>query len=196
MKDGDTRLRLWAARGLIGTGLVCLLWCGVVIGHAHAWQREKRAVVDRLRQTASAERVDVGAAMPIRGGAPLGELEVPRLHLSAVIVEGDDETALKVAVGHLPDTPFPWETGNTAMAAHRDTFFRPLKDVRVGDVVRVRTPHGEFEYRVRNILIVNPDDVWVLDSAEHPTLTLITCYPFWYVGHAPQRFVVRAERET
>jgi sortase A len=77
--------------------------------------------------------------------AIVGTIEIPRLRLSATVIEGDDESALKVAIGHLSETPMPWEEGNSAFAAHRDTFFRPLKDVAVGDVIRVTTPHGEFE---------------------------------------------------
>jgi sortase A len=101
---------------------------------------------------------------------------------------------LNVAVGHLSDTALPWEPGNSAFAAHRDTFFRPLKDIKAGDLVRVATPRGLFEYRVRQTTIVNPEDVWVLNATDQQVLTLITCYPFSYIGHAPQRFVVRAER--
>jgi sortase A len=97
-------------------------------------------------------------------------------------------------VGHLPDTPLPWEEGNSALAAHRDTFFRPLTDVTIGDPIRLTTPRGGFEYRVGEILIVEPGDVWVLEASDRPTLTLITCYPFTYVGLAPRRFVVRAWR--
>jgi sortase A len=109
---------------------------------------------------------------------------------------GDSEATLDVAVGHLPDTPKPWEPGNSAFAAHRDGLFRPLKNIRVGDDVRVRSVHGEFVYRVRGTKIVTPDDLSVLEPTATDTLTLITCYPFNYVGHAPKRFIVQAERLT
>ena len=121
--------------------------------------------------------------------------EVPRLHLSAAIAEGDDESTLGKAVGHLADTPLPWQqTGNAAFAAHRDGLFRPLRDIRVNDDVRVVTAHGEFLYRVKKTQVVNPEDVWVLAPTKAATVTLITCYPFSFVGHAPQRFIVQAER--
>ena len=92
-------------------------------------------------------------------GGLVGELEIPRLHLSTVVIEGDDEAALRVTVGHLADTPLPWEEGNSAFAARRDFYFHPLKDVRIGDLVRV-TPRGVLEYHVRETLITNPADVW------------------------------------
>lgn len=127
-------------------------------------------------------------------GDPVGQIVIPRVGLDAVVVEGDDESVLRVAVGHLPDTPLPWEDGNTALAGHRDTFFRPLRKIAEGDEIRLVTRHGTFEYRVRETLVVQPEDVWVLNVTDQPTLTLITCYPFGYVGPASQRFIVRADR--
>jgi LPXTG-site transpeptidase (sortase) family protein len=127
-------------------------------------------------------------------GEALGLLEIPRLGLSAPVVEGDDNAALRGAAGHLPDTPHPWENGNSAIAAHRDGLFRPLRHIRVGDEVRVQTSHGSIRYKVTDTHIVQPTDLSVLQPAAGPTLTLITCYPFYYVGSAPQRFIVHADR--
>ena len=127
-------------------------------------------------------------------GEPIGTLEIARVGLSGVVVEGDSDAVLDRAIGHLPDTPLPWKDGNSALAAHRDTIFRPLKGVRLGDVLRLKTPHGDFDYRVTETLIVKPDEVWVLDPTPVTTLTLISCWPFNYIGHAPERFIVRAER--
>ena len=110
------------------------------------------------------------------------------------MVEGDDTSVLDRAIGHLPDTPLPWHAGNSALAAHRDALFRPLKGIRFGDLLRLRTPHGTFDYRVRDILIVKPEAVWVIETTTVSMLTLISCYPFTYLGHAPERFIVRAER--
>ena len=98
------------------------------------------------------------------------------------------------AVGHLPDTPLPWQRrGNVALAAHRDGLFRPLENIRIDDDVRIVTPRGEFHYRVTKTHIVDPDDVWVIAPTDTPTITLITCYPFSFVGNAPRRFIVQAE---
>jgi sortase A len=114
--------------------------------------------------------------------------------VSAAVANGDDDGTLMVAIGHLPDTPFPWEAGNSALAGHRDTFFRQLRNIRVGDDMRVTTPYGDFTYQVSRTLIVTPEDLSVLEPTADPTLTLITCYPFSYVGHAPKRFIVQAVR--
>lgn len=109
-------------------------------------------------------------------------------------MSGDDDATLDMAVGHLPDTPRPWEPGNSAMAAHRDGLFRPLKGIKVGDELRLRTREGDFTYRVRETKVVMPTDLSVLEPTEHNSLTLITCYPFNYVGAAPKRFIVHADR--
>ena len=95
-------------------------------------------------------------------------------------------------MGYIPGTALPGEAGNVGLAGHRDTFFRQLRDIRPDDEIRVATPDGIFSYRVERTLIVNPTDVWVLDPTSTATLTLVTCYPFTYIGSAPQRFIVRA----
>jgi sortase A len=123
-------------------------------------------------------------------------LEIPRLGLSSIVVEGDDATALLVGVGHLADTPLPWHDGNSVLAAHRDTFFRPLAGIRRNDVIRFSTADAEFEYVVTETMIVESTAVEVLDPTETAMLTLITCYPFDYIGPAPNRFIVRAERQS
>lgn len=127
-------------------------------------------------------------------GKPIGVIEIPRLGLSSVVLEGDETAALLLGVGHLSDTPLPWRDGNSVLAAHRDTFFRGLGRIRPKDVIRFRTADAELEYRVQETRIVKPTDVEVLAPTKAAVLTLITCYPFTYIGPAPQRFIVRAER--
>ena len=109
---------------------------------------------------------------------------------------GSDARTLQLAVGHIPGTALPGEAGNVGLAGHRDTFFRRLQNIRPDDEIRLTTPDGFFTYRVRRTVIVQPRDVWVLDPTDEPTLTLVTCYPFSYVGSAPQRFIVRASLEA
>jgi sortase A len=128
------------------------------------------------------------------GSNVVGLLQIPRLGFSTPILEGDDAETLRGAAGHLPDTPHPWEVGNSAIAAHRDGIFRPLRNVRVGDELRVQSPHGEIRYRVSDTHIVVPTDLSVLETKTPHMLTLITCYPFNYIGAAPKRFIVHAER--
>jgi sortase A len=101
---------------------------------------------------------------------------------------------LRLAVGHVPGTALPGEDGNVVLAGHRDTFFRPLKDVEPGDAVTLTTPEGRFEYRVEAAEVVAPTRTDLLESTSAPTLTLVTCYPFYLVGSAPDRFIVRATR--
>ena len=182
---------LWIERVLLGTGTVCLVWWGMVALQATRYQSQQRAALERMRVAAPAV---VNASVVITTGSLIGSLDIPRLRLSATIAHGDDDATLKVAIGHLPETPLPWHEGNSALAGHRDTFFRPLQHIRVGDEMRVSTLHGDFRYQVRETIVVGPNDVWVLDPTDRPTLTLITCYPFSYVGKAPRRFIVKAER--
>ncbi len=109
-----------------------------------------------------------------------------------MIAEGVDHGTLKRAVGHIPGTALPGEDGNIVLAAHRDTYFRPLRNIQKGDEIALTTWSGAYRYRVESIQIVGPDDVRVLRPTSLPTLTLVTCYPFYFVGSAPKRFIVRA----
>ena len=127
---------------------------------------------------------------------PLGILRVSRLRVEAAVLEGTDESTLNRAVGHITGTAQPGTAGNVGIAGHRDSFFRALKDVAIGDTIDLATPAGPVVYRVEQTWIVTPDDVWVLAPTPVPALTLVTCYPFYFVGSAPQRFIVRAVRST
>lgn len=122
----------------------------------------------------------------------VGRIEIPRLRVSAVIAEGVDAGTLQRAVGHVPGTPFPGETGNVVLAGHRDSFFRGLRNARRGDRIRVTTPDGVIDYLVQSVRVVGATRTEILSGDGLPALTLITCYPFNYLGSAPDRFVVRA----
>jgi sortase A len=126
--------------------------------------------------------------------ALVGRIEIPRLGIDAPVREGAHDDTLRVAVGHIGGTARPGQGGNAGLAAHRNTFFRPLRDVKVGDTVVVTTDAGSFTYRVDGLRIVDPTEVSVLDPTPAETLTLVTCYPFDWVGEAPQRLIVRAVR--
>ena len=126
--------------------------------------------------------------------ALIGRIEIPRLRMSAMVREGDDEDTLRRAVGHLPDTPRPGQKGNVTLAGHRDTFFRALRNAHKNDRISIRTLDGDYHYVIESTRIVDPEDLDVLKASSGNTLTLVTCYPFWYVGHAPRRFVVRARQ--
>jgi sortase A len=127
---------------------------------------------------------------------PLGVLRVARLNVEAAILEGTDDATLNRAVGHIAGTAAPGDAGNAGIAGHRDSFFRALKNIAVGDAVEITTPSGALVYHVERTWIVTPEDVWVLDPTSSSALTLVTCYPFHFVGSAPQRFIVRAVRSA
>lgn len=193
------RIVRWIERGLAAIGVVCLIWAGTVSMSAVVYQGRQRVLLERhisSVQEPEANHAPNAGVRPAEFAGSIGRLEIPRIGLSAVVAEGDDEHTLKIAVGHLPDTPLPWQEGNVALAGHRDTFFRPLRRISVGDDIRLTTPRGDYRYQVTRQTVVDPEELWVLDASSGAALTLITCYPFDFVGPAPRRFVVHAERIT
>ena len=174
---------------LLTIAVVCLTAYGL---RMYMIQRAQSELTAEIHETMH----DVNVPPGIPADGIIGEIEIPRLKLTAPFKAGDDDSVLDLSVGYLPDTPLPWlpGDGNSAFAAHRDRLFRPLEHIRAGDAIRLSTRHGEFNYRVVNTKIVEPTDVWVLNTQPHVNLTLITCYPFTYVGHAPHRFIVQAEK--
>ena len=122
----------------------------------------------------------------------IGRLQIPRLKLSVMVREGADERTLSRAVGHIPGTALPGRLGNVGLAGHRDTFFRALRNIREDDAIEFETTQGMYRYVVKSTRIVGPRDVSVLAASGGENLTLVTCYPFYYVGSAPKRFIVRA----
>lgn len=184
----------WLQWTLVAGGVACVSWLYVSWKEAAFYQLYARTELQQIvREVPAAARPHLPASLR-QYESVVGVLEVPRLAVSVVVAEGDDDAMLRVAAGHLPDTPLPWEAGNASMAGHRDTFFRALRSLRVGDDVRMVTTRGTFDYRVSRMVIVGPHDVSVLHPDDGTALTLITCYPFTYVGDAPLRFIVQAQR--
>ena len=140
--------------------------------------------------TASIRADSLGTAG--RGESPLGRIEISSIGLEAMILEGADTRTLRRAVGHIPGTPLPGEEGNVALTGHRDTFFRPLRNIRKDDEITLTTLNGSYRYRVDSTEVIEPEDTGVLAGSDKAVLTLVTCYPFYFVGPAPQRFIVRA----
>ena len=128
--------------------------------------------------------------------APLAILRIPKIDLEVAVLDGTDDFTLNRAVGHIEYTALPGDNGNIGIAGHRDGFFRGLKDVRKGDTLELETLAGRDSYRITDIWIVNPEDAQVLDPTPEPTVTLVACYPFYFVGHAPKRYIVRGVREA
>ena len=190
-----------AERLLLVIGAAALCW--FFAGEIHA-AREQSALSRELEAARRSAAAGAGAGALARSGsaetppvlatrALVGRIEVPRLRLSALAREGVDVRTLRGSVGHVPGTALPGAPGNAAFAAHRDTFFRPLAGIKKDDTIVVTTPGGVHRYRVFDTRIVDPTEVSVLRSGQLSQLTLVTCYPFDYVGSAPQRFIVHAE---
>ena len=180
-------------RGLLALALTCAGTYALAQVRAHLYTAIEGARVSALVEGRAVSLPSTARARAeARIGRAWGRLELPRLGLSALVAEGVDEGTLGVAVGHFPDSAFPGEGGNVALAGHRDTAFQMLKEVWPEDVVRLTTPDGTFDYRVEWLAIVDPARTDVVASTGESLLTLVTCYPFDYVGRAPRRYVVRA----
>lgn len=204
--NSRTRLR-WLHRGSLLIGVVLLaLWSGAWLeSYAFQASESKKLEAARIERAfaPSAADVNVHAAFigPPEAGAKLrtrertdalGRIEIPRLGITAIVAQGVDDKTLKRAVGHVAWTALPGRPGNCALAGHRDTFFRGLGDVRKYDWIRIVTPERTLTYQVAWTEVVDPSRVDLLDSTDTRALTIVTCYPFKFVGRAPKRFVVRA----
>jgi sortase A len=160
------------------------------------WYQDDETVKFETPSAPAAEPGAVQAAAAVADGTAIGEIEMPRLGLKSIVVQGDSAKDLRLAVGHIPETALPGEGGNVALAGHRDGLFRPLRDVQQGDPIILRTQDGEFQYQVQWTAVVPPTAVTVIQPTSEPALTLVTCFPFHYFGAAPDRFVVRAREIT
>jgi len=219
-RSSSSRALGWIAWALGLAGTAALAWTALQVEDAREYQQAARqalaetspsfengAIAPRVESAPSvdAARLDRDASTsgrdsPTRrrpatsSGVPLGALSIPRLRLSVVVLHGTDGQTLRRGVGHIEKTAMPGQLGNVGIAGHRDTFFRSLRQVQLGDDVLLETPSGRLHYRVASFRVVGPSDVDVLDPTSEATLTLVTCYPFGYFGSAPDRFVVRATR--
>ncbi len=185
------RLLRWSQWSLLAISVSMLAWCCYVLVDTWSFQRTEQRQFEVLR----VDRIAAPDAIPPpASGGLIGRIDIPRLDISVVVIEGTGSTTLRRAVGHIPGTALPGHRGNIGISGHRDTFFRPLRNIRKGDLITLTTLEGEYRYRVVSTKIVMPSDVSVLDSDGREILTLVTCHPFYFVGAAPDRFIVRAER--
>lgn len=180
--------------------LASIGFCSVAYGSAAIHQARQKAVLQALRAKAAAAPGQLPSASQashskMANNVLLGLIEIPRLDTASIVEEGVETSTLWKAVGHVPGTTLPGERGNAVLAAHRDTYFSGLGDLKVGDLVSFKSPTATYSYRVESTRIVEPDDAEVLRTSNEPTLTLVTCYPFHYIGNAPQRYVVTAREE-
>jgi sortase A len=180
----------WSLRGVVASLVATGAWMLALAILAYAEAGRTQAQLSETLQSS----MPVGLT-PAKGSLPATSfpwrLAVPRLGLSVAVIEGASERTLALAAGHILGTRRPGERGTIAIAAHRDTFFRPLRAVRLGDLVRIDTPRGRFEYVVESVRVVPPHDTSVLRSNDSDALVLVTCFPFNFIGAAPNRFLVR-----
>lgn len=176
---------------LFVTGILALGYVGFALLDARLYQvYAKRSLESQIQ--VEKEHDVTQPRPPVKEGDVLGRMDIPRLGVSVAVVQGTTSRMLRRGVGHIEGTPLPWEPGNSGIAGHRDTFFRDLKDVRTNDEIEFQTADGLFRYQVAWVKVVAPDDTSVLTPSSETALTLVTCYPFYFVGPAPNRFVVRA----
>jgi sortase A len=192
------RFLQWSRNFLLVAGVLVLGYSGFVLLDAKIYQEiQARHFQKELENT----RVLVGntggvAQRPFAfaEGSALGRIDIVRLGVTAMIMEGTDDRTLQRAVGHIRGTPMPGLDGNSAIAGHRDSFFRPLLNIRHNDEIILTTLNGPSRYLVDTTQVVAPEDIGVLDNSKGTVLTLVTCYPFYFVGSAPKRFIVRAHK--
>jgi sortase A len=188
------RFMRWTRSILLITGILALSYVALILLNARIYQRN--AVLTLYKQIDAEEQHSEwppGKAM--KEGDVLGRIMIPRIGLSVAILQGTTSQTLRLGVGHIEGTALPGEPGNIAIAGHRDTYFRALKDIHSGDEIQLQTASGVTRYEVDWIQITAPGDGGILPSVTNSSLTLVTCYPFYYVGAAPERFVVHAHRQ-
>jgi LPXTG-site transpeptidase (sortase) family protein len=204
-----TSVLRWIERALFATAAVLVIWCGARI--IELWYVNSLPVPPSTAPGAAGSSRgafsthDAGPAdlstearrsATVARGAWLARLDAPGIGLSATVLEGADDTTLAVAAGHVEETAFPGDAGNTVIAGHRDTVFRPVRNLHVGDTLVLTTSEYVYRYHITGTRITDPADVDVLEPTTHRALTLVTCYPFTFIGRAPQRFIVRADLDA
>jgi sortase A len=194
------RMRKPAEYFLGAVAVIALGYCTAQYSAAAIHQSRQNERLDALRaQSAQLDKTlsaTPSLAADTAGPPPLGRIEIPSVGVSAIVEEGDSDATLAESVGHLTGTALPGQSGNVALAAHRDTYFRDLSDIQNGDEIFFTTATAIYKYRVSATVIVDPSDVGVLAPSTDSRLTLITCFPFHYIGPAPKRFVVVAQQEA
>jgi sortase A len=212
LPDRNNSLIRWSRHIFLAIGILMLSYVGFVLLEAHLFQAAQSGQfqerLDGLNPSIGGDShlhplslppdVAAGGAGPDSlgaagvGNSPLGRIEISAIGLVAMIQEGTDARTLRRGLGHIPGTPLPGQRGNVAITGHRDTFFRPLRNIRKNDEIMLTTLNGSYRYRVDLTQVVEPEDIEVLADSDDAVLTLVTCYPFYFVGPAPKRFIVRA----
>jgi len=188
------KLLRWSQRLLFITGTLALGYVSFTLLDARLYQvSAKRSLEGQIHL--EREHHESQSKPAVKTGDVLGRIDIPRLGISVAVLQGTSSRMLRLGAGHIEGTPLPGKNGNSGIAGHRDTFFRELKDIRKNDEIQLQTLDGLFRYEVDWVKVVESNDSTVLEpSTQESTLTLVTCYPFYFVGSAPKRFVVRAHK--
>jgi sortase A len=185
----------WTRRILLISGFLALSYVAITLIGASIYQKNAELILEKQIQVDEQHEAGHPAPITIRDGDVLGRIEIPRIGVSVAVLQGTTSRTLRLGVGHIKGTAFPGEPGNIGIAGHRDTYFRALKDIRRDDEIQLETATGIARYEVDWIQITSPSDVGVLAPAAESSLTLVTCYPFYYIGLAPKRYIVHARRQ-
>lgn len=181
----------WVRRFLFIAGSIAISYVALTLFHAKLYQNAAANTLEK--KIYAEEQHKAGLSQPdAKEGDALGIIEIPRSELKVAILEGTSPQTLRLGVGHIAGTALPGEPGNIGIAGHRDTFFWPLQNIRKNDEIQIQTRAGVSHFKVDWVEIVDPGDVGVLAPSTRSALTLVTCYPFHFIGAAPKRFVIHA----
>jgi sortase A len=183
----------WGSRGMFAAGIILLSLVGAATLQAKLYQGRAKQLLQSEIHGAVTGKTVLHAAQ-IKENDVLGRLDIPRIGVSVAVLQGTGSRTLRLGAGHIESTSLPGGSGNVGIAGHRDTFFRPLRDIRKNDRIQLQTATGLFHYQVDRMKVVSPNDISVLAPSSESSLTLVTCYPFQFLGAAPKRFIVRAHR--
>ena len=178
---------------MLAAGFALLSLVAVTIVQAKLYQANAKQILKSQIQAEKESKTSRPKAQ-VEEGDVLGRLDIPRLGVSVAVLQGTGSRTLRLGAGHIETTSLPGESGNSGIAGHRDTFFRALRNIQTNDEIQLQTAAGLFHYQVDWTKVVAPDDVAVLASSDESVLTLVTCYPFQFLGAAPKRFIVRAHK--
>jgi sortase A len=190
----NQRFMRWTRNILLVSGILALSYVVFTLVSARIYQKNAVLTLDKQIQAEEQHKIEQ-PVLTIKEGDVLGRIEIPRIGVSVAVLQGTTWRTLRLGVGHIKGTALPGEPGNIGIAGHRDTYFRALKDIRKGDEIQLQTAAGIARYEVDWIQITSPSDVGIVAPTTESSLTLVTCYPFYYIGAAPERFIVHAHRQ-
>jgi len=191
----NQRFIRWTRRILLISGFLALTYVAITLIGASIYQKNAELILEKQIHVEEQHESGHPATLTINDGDVLGHIEIPRIGVSVAVLQGTTSRTLRLGVGHIKGTAFPGEPGNIGIAGHRDTFFRALKDIRRDDEIQLETATGIAKYEVDWIQITSPSDVGILSPTAESSLTLVTCYPFYYIGASPKRYIVHARRQ-